>query len=739
MVFRKVVSASLLVALFPPNVTPAVAAITASSDVFVGSSEGPQGTSNYRIPSITVAPNGDLLAFIEARRSSADPGAAGLPIDMAVKRSTDGGQTWIDYTVLHANAAFDYSDPRAVVDENTGTVHLLYTQWPDACGQSCVGPGLGSDSSQTFRQFSTDNGLTWSGPINITAQVKDPNWEMVNTGPGIAIQLRYQDTSPARNGRLVIPGHRRDGNGSGRNVSIYSDDGGTTWQTGSPVPTGSSEAEVVELTDGQLLMDIRRTGFRKQSLSSDSGVTWSPIFDGDISMTAVDAGLLRYSATRDGNDRDRILFSGPLGSPPGAGNNRTNMGVWTSYDEGQTFINPVQMDSGHGAYSALEKLNDGTIGLIWEATGSTLVQYFGFDIAELEGANHHAKLTHYDSFGNQVDAFRGGVGWSGAWTNFRASIEAGGLEFPDFAVDGDSQRVHLRGANMSRVLGTESIDLNQDQDHYFSLFINHDSTDGANSGSEFLDVELKNSSGMTQAAFGVGSSENFFITAPGGEVGSANGAALRDTTYLLLAKLVSQDNGAGNFDQLFLTWYDDPAQLPDNESQVNWQLVGETNENLSSNIERIAIAAGSSADWLVDGLRIGNSFDAVMTIEPLLGDLNLDGSINLADWLEFRGSMSLDTTRLAESERLHAGDFNADGHVGPEDFVAFVDIYDVANGVVAFAALSHVPEPRTIVMLLSAISLGRMRFSSVTRGKPRTNRRALGFGQCMIVYDREKL
>ncbi len=159
-----------------------------SGRVFTGSAEGPTGTSNYRIPSITVTPNGDLLAFVEARRSSGDAGVAGKPIDMAMKRSTDGGLTWTDYTVMHSNSAFDYSDPRAVVDANTGTVHLLYTQWPDGCGQSCVGPGLGDDSSQTFHQTSTDNGVTWSGPINITAQVKDPTWEAMNTGPGIGIQ-----------------------------------------------------------------------------------------------------------------------------------------------------------------------------------------------------------------------------------------------------------------------------------------------------------------------------------------------------------------------------------------------------------------------------------------------------------------------------------------------------------------------------------------------------------------------
>jgi hypothetical protein len=76
------------------------------SDVFVGGAEGPAGTSNYRIPGMTVAADGSILAFAEGRRNGSDPGAGGYPIDMVMKRSTDHGMTWSDLVVMHTNTSW---------------------------------------------------------------------------------------------------------------------------------------------------------------------------------------------------------------------------------------------------------------------------------------------------------------------------------------------------------------------------------------------------------------------------------------------------------------------------------------------------------------------------------------------------------------------------------------------------------------------------------------------------------
>jgi hypothetical protein len=680
---------------------------------------GAGGYPVYRIPGFTVAQDGSLLLFAEGRPSQSDPGGPG-DIDVVFTRSADGGETWSTLSTLHEQSGFDYSDPRVVVDRNSGGAHLQYVQWPTRSGQSSVPPGLGSDSAVIYYQRSADNGLTWSDPTNINPQVKDPNWASLNTGPGLGIQLKWQDSEPSRNGRLLIPAHHRPT--AYRGVSIYSDDDGATWAHGSgSTPGFTDESEVIELTSGDLLWDGRQqSGSRRNRyVSRDGGDTWLEAFQGDIPITPVDAGLARYSARREGHDRDRILFSGPLGSTLGAGNSRDNIGVWTSYDEGKTFINPVQIQNGSAAYSVIDKLPDGSIGLVYEVNHNT-IRYVNFDLAELEKAAHPATMSHYDGFGNPVDPFRGGVGWSGSWTHTGATVEAGGLEFDGYFTTGDEQHARLRGATMTRQLGLGSFDLDAKQNFYASLFIKHASADGANSGSEFLDVLLQDGAGKTLAAFGVGSDENFFVNELGGVVTTGRDALKRDETYLVLVKIAAQDGSSGaNADQISMAWYDDPAEIPASEAQVNWQLIGTTAENSSEPIEQIKFSAGANADWLVDGLRLGSAFEAVVvdteiSLPDVLGDLNGDRIITLEDWRLFRNQMQLDTSALSSDQQRRQGDFDASGLIDLIDFTKFVELFDAAHGANAFADMLAVPEPTSWALLAmgSVVEAMRRRFTA---------------------------
>jgi len=363
----------------------------------------------YRIPGMIVAADGSIAAFAEGRRGDgSDPRRdENAPIDIVMRRSADNGQSWQPQMVVEKGFRsngdlVDFGDPTPVLDDETKTIFLFFGQWPD------IGPRVAeygqstapADGNQTlwFRS-STDNGETWSERQQVIyADSPDKTsdglyWRYLEPGPGNGIQLRWQDTS-SRIGRLIIPVRRAgsktpDGPVTIDALILYSDDHGKTWQLGNPTPgPEADEAEVIELTDGRILLDSRQGDgpFRCRHLSTDGGLNWGANDPSPIPLTQVDASLARFSAQRSGHDRDRILFSAPSGID---GLNRKRICVWTSYDEGKTFDDPVQFNRQFAAYSVVQRLADGTIGLLVETGGDAddeygAITFYRFDLSELE-------------------------------------------------------------------------------------------------------------------------------------------------------------------------------------------------------------------------------------------------------------------------------------------------------------------------------------------------------------------
>ncbi len=603
------------------GVPSAVAQITVS-DVFVGGAET-GGTGYYRIPGFIVAADGSLVAFAEGRRSGSDPGASGQPIDMAFKRSTDGGATWSPLGMIAKDTRFDYSDPVPILDRATGTLSLLFLRWPDAAGLSSVPAGTGTTSLGILLATSTTHGATWSTPRDVTTQIKDPTWRGVVVGPGSGIDLQWQ-ADPARNGRLVAPAHLH----GTTNFAIFSDDHGGTWTSGSlaqPAVGGvnANEAEIVETVTGDLLLNARQNAgtTRQMFRSTDGGVKWSQAFTGPSPVTGVDGSMIRYSAARDGDDRNRILFSAPTGSTIGTGNNRTNLTVWTSYDEGRSFINPVQIVNGYSAYSVLAKQADGRIGALYEATGTTLIRHASFGLDMLEPQPVSRQLTHYDGFGNVIDRTAGGIGWSGEWTGTgtittgTTAAFGGGSSVPFTNLPFATQpgRMDLVGAQSLRRTLATPIDLAASGTTYLSMLVSRAGDTSANDGSqEFLDVLLQDSGTVTQAAFGIGSGENMFVNALGGVVSTAAGTFDLTGSYLMLAKIVATVTGSGSYDQIMLRAFKSGVDtIPEADDGLAWTVMGTTTENSSSVLTQLVLSGGANATWSVDEMRIGTTMEAV--------------------------------------------------------------------------------------------------------------------------------
>jgi autotransporter-associated beta strand protein len=611
------------------------------SDVFLANPPNPVGPgdiTDYRIPALAVAPNGNLLAFVEARRGGYDPGShAGSWDDIVCKVSTDGGATWGPMQTLATSYGpgnsnlYDYSDPR-VVTLSSGTILLFYDQWPDTPPATYV-TGLNPDpscSSVAYMISSTDNGQTWSAPVNLNTQMRDPSWSELDTGPGIGIQLRWQ-TDPSRNGRIVIPAYTYVGTvpptATSHALTEYSDDGGVTWQHSNLTNVDADEAQVVELTNGNLLMDARAEGasYREEFISQDGGATWGPMYSGGIPITSVNCSLIRYSAKRDGDDRDRLLFCGPSGDPPLSGNGRYNLTIWTSYDEGQTFINPVQIDYNTfygvcpAGYSSMERLPDGSIAVLYEKTFAQ-TWLAKLTLADLEGQTFSPHVFAYDGFGNTIQPNNGGMGWSGAWmgagtpaSDYRAALGGTGLSFAGYPFPTSGARMDLIQGQTAERLLADPISLALSSTTYVSLLVTR-ALDAAptSSPNQSFDVNLRDPNETNVACFGVTSSQQFYVGTPAGIVTTAPGVQQQNATYLMVLKLVAQNVGQANAcDQVYLDVLQSGVDaIPSSDAGLNWTLAAAGALN-SSTIDRIYLSGGANSIWSFSELRVGDTFGAV--------------------------------------------------------------------------------------------------------------------------------
>ena len=341
-----------------------------SVDVYVG---GTNGYFGYRIPAIETAPDGTLLTFAEARKYNLDdPGFGKQDIDLVLRRSTDKGATWTPMEVLDDPGEYwSAANPTTVVDRDTGRVWLLYLRAKPARNTFTARPG--TDDNQLIVRSSEDSGRSWSEPRDVTEITRDMNdsqWRVSVIGPGGAIQ--------DRNGRLIAPAWKYE---PFRVFAIYSDDHGQSWHRG-PLVQGEknvNESQLVALSDGRVLVDMRQNEGEKRwmAVSRDRGVTWDPAYEGNT-VTPVACAIERLTAKSAGDDRDRILWTGPKG--PG----RNKLVLRVSYDEGKTFQNERLISPEPAAYSDLTVLTDKSVGCLWERANCRFITFTRFDLAFIE-------------------------------------------------------------------------------------------------------------------------------------------------------------------------------------------------------------------------------------------------------------------------------------------------------------------------------------------------------------------
>jgi sialidase-1 len=319
------------------------------TDVF---QRGTEGYHTFRIPAVVLSSKQTLLAFIEGRRNS---GKDHGDIDLVLRRSTDGGETWGPLQLVYEEGGQEeitIGNPCPIVDRDTGAIWLAFTR----------------NNKQVLMTRSSDDGQTWAAPeeLPVTAE----NWYWVATGPGHGLQLST--------GRLLIPTDCETRPAQGvpsrkHSFAIYSDDHGATWQRGQLTGVGMNECQAAERADGSVILSMRNylgQGKRAFAISRDGGQTWSPpqLHD-QVPCPVCEGSIIRHPS-----GKDRLLHSNP------ALPKRLDLTIRLSDDGGATWPVAKVLQPGHAEYSDLVVFPNGDIGCLYERSGYKFITFARFSI-----------------------------------------------------------------------------------------------------------------------------------------------------------------------------------------------------------------------------------------------------------------------------------------------------------------------------------------------------------------------
>lgn len=384
---RSLVLSGAFLAAFAARAEPGAPASPASktTDLFVGTGKSPVHT--YRIPSLCVTKKGTLLAFAELRKNgSGDTG----DIDTVVRRSEDGGKTWSKEKVMLDIDKNTIGNACPIVDPVTGRITVVAV-W-NRVHEYSTKAGFGDDTRLVYTTVSDDDGKTWSKPKNISGQVKQPGWAWMATGPGAGF-VKQRD--PHKGRYIVGVNHSefeegkpdKDGKIKPRAVyyahALYSDDSGKTWKASkSFAAKHTNECEVVELANGDLMLNMRNHGSGKRrravAISKDAGETWGETtWDMSLPEPQCMGSIMRHSWPESGPGL--ILFCNPASD-----GKRANLTLRGSQDEGKTWSKSLVIEPAQAAYSHLAVLRDGTIAVAYETDDYKRIAFRAVKLDELK-------------------------------------------------------------------------------------------------------------------------------------------------------------------------------------------------------------------------------------------------------------------------------------------------------------------------------------------------------------------
>jgi sialidase-1 len=337
---------------------------------------GDDGVHTFRIPGLATTNKGTLIGVYDIRRRT----GGDLPgdIDVGMSRSTDGGKTWQPMKAImdmgdDPKWRYDgVGDPAVLVDRKTGAIWVAAT-WSHG-NRSWRGSGPGTKPNETGQLMlvrSDDDGVTWSKPINITKQVKRPEWCFILQGPGKGITMR--------DGTIVFAAQYQDPPNKRRlphSTIIYSQDHGKTWKVGTGAFDDTTEAQVVEIEPGVLMLNCRynRKAVRVVMITRDMGKTWQKHTTSERSL--IEPGACMASLIDADREAGMDIGNWLLFSNPDSTRGRRRIMIKASSDRGLTWPKQHRLlldESNCAGYSCMSMIDEKTVGILYEGSQAHMV------------------------------------------------------------------------------------------------------------------------------------------------------------------------------------------------------------------------------------------------------------------------------------------------------------------------------------------------------------------------------
>ncbi|HKK67192.1 MAG TPA: sialidase family protein, partial [Bacteroidales bacterium] len=164
---------------------------------------------------------------------------------------------------------------------------------------------------------------------------------------------------------------------------IYSMDEGKTWQIGTGAKSNTTEAQVVELSDGSLMLNMRddrnrkikdETNGRAVAITNDLGQTWTehPTSNSGLIEPNCMASIIGADIPVNGQQQKVLFFSNPANKYK-----RVDMTIKASLDEGKSWPkeNQVLLNEQQGfGYSCMTMVDDQHVGILYEGVKNLYFQ-----------------------------------------------------------------------------------------------------------------------------------------------------------------------------------------------------------------------------------------------------------------------------------------------------------------------------------------------------------------------------